>query len=137
MNQTHSLPGPDDITRFVLPNGITLLLRSNFNSPSVTLHGYLPVGSLFDPDEKLGLSDFATSSLMRGTETRSFEQIFDSLESVGAVLGFSAGTHTTSFSARSLMEDLPLIFDLLADCLRQPVFPPAEVKKLRSQLLGK
>ncbi len=135
MNQTHSLPGPDDITRFVLPNGITLLLRSNFNSPSVTLHGYLPVGSLFDPDEKLGLSDFATSSLMRGTETRSFEQIFDSLESVGAVLGFSAGTHTTSFSARSLMEDLPLIFDLLADCLRQPVFPPAEVKKLRSQLL--
>ncbi len=35
-----SLPGPDDIGRSELPNGITLLSRSNFNSPSVVLSGY-------------------------------------------------------------------------------------------------
>ena len=39
MSNSHSLPGPDDITRVVLPNNITILVRSNFNSPSATLNG--------------------------------------------------------------------------------------------------
>ena len=135
MSASHSLPGADDITRSVLPNGITILVRSNFNSPSVTFSGYLLTGSLFDPDEKLGLADFATSSLLRGTHTRSFEQIYDALESVGAHLGFSAGTHTSGFSARALVEDLPLIFELLADGLRNPAYPADEIERLRAQLL--
>ena len=36
-----ALPGPDDITRIVLPNGIVVLARANFNSPSVVINGYL------------------------------------------------------------------------------------------------
>ncbi len=132
---TPSLPGPDDITRTVLPNGITILTRSNFNSPSATLSGYFPAGSLFDSDEKLGLADFTTVALMRGTEKRTFEQIYDSLESVGATLGFAAGTHTASFGGRALVEDLPLLFELLAETLRQPVFPADEIERLRAQLL--
>lgn len=135
MSISHSLPGSDDITRSVLPNGITVLVRSNFNSPSVTFSGYISTGSLFDPDEKLGLADFATSSLMRGTHTRSFEQIYDALESVGAHVGFAAGTHTSGFSGRALVEDLPLIFDLLADGLRNPAYPADEIERLRAQLL--
>jgi len=135
MSVSHSLPGSDDITRHVFPNGLTLLTRSNFNSPSVALSGYVPAGSLFDSDEKLGLADFTTTSLLRGTQTRSFEQIYDALESVGAHLGFSAGTHTAGFSGRALVEDLPLLFDLLAEGLRQPVFPADELERLRTQLL--
>jgi zinc protease len=135
MSASHSLPGADDITRSVLANGITILVRSNFNSPSVTFSGYIATGSLFDPDEKLGLADFATSSLLRGTQTRSFEQIYDALESVGAHLGFSAGTHSSGFSGRALVEDLPLLFELLADGLRNPAYPADEIERLRAQLL--
>ena len=40
-----SLPGPDDIHREVLPNGITILTRSNFNSPSVVVSGYFGAGA--------------------------------------------------------------------------------------------
>ena len=135
MNGSHSLPGSDDITRIVLPNGPTLLIRSNFNSPSVALGGYFPAGSLFDSDEKLGLADFTTISLMRGTQTRSFEALYDALESVGAHLGFSAGTHNAGFSGRALVEDLPLLLELFAESLRQPSFPADEIERLRSQLL--
>jgi len=135
MSALHSLPGPENITRVILPNGITILTRSNFNSPSVTLSGYLNAGSLFDSDEKLGLADFATSALMRGTEKRTFEQIYDALESVGASMGFSAGTHTAGFSGRALVEDLPLLFELLSECLRAPTFPEDEIERLRAQLL--
>src|SRR3989304_9763372 len=87
-----SIPGAEDITRVELANGIVVLARENPNSQAVTLRGYLIAGSLFDTDEKLGLADFAASALMRGTAKRSFEQIYDALESVGATLGFSAGT---------------------------------------------
>jgi len=135
MSAAHSLPGADDISRSIVPNGITILVRSNFNSPSVAFSGYIATGSLFDPDEKLGLADFATSSLLRGTQTRTFEQIYDSLESVGATLGFGAGTHSTGFSGRALVEDMPLLFELLADGLRNPIYPADEIERLRAQLL--
>jgi zinc protease len=131
-----SLPGSDDIYRVVLPNGITVLARSNFNSPSVAISGYLWAGALTETDDKLGLADFVASSLVRGTRKRSFDQIYNELEAVGASMGFNSGTHTTSFGGRALVEDLPLVLTLLSDSLRQPTFPRAEVEKLRTQLLS-
>jgi zinc protease len=130
-----SLPGSDDITHVNLPNGITILVRANFNSPSVVIGGHLSCGSLFDTDEKLGLADFTALGLMRGTATRTFQQIFDALESIGASLSFGAGAHNTGFSGRSLSEDLPLMLNILADTLRHPVFPPEEIERLRVQFL--
>jgi zinc protease len=130
-----ALPGPDDITRAELPNGITILARANFNSPSVVISGYLQAGSLFDPDEKLGLADFTASALMRGTRRRNFQQIYDALESVGAGLGISGGTHSTSFNGRALTEDLPMLMELLAEVLCIPAFPAEQVERLRAQLL--
>jgi zinc protease len=130
-----SLPGSDDITRVRLPNGITLLVRANDNSPSVVIGGNLTCGSLFDTDEKLGLADFTANGLMRGTARRTFQQIFDALESAGASLFFNAGTLNTGFSGRSLSEDLPLLLDLLSETLRHPVFPLEEIERLRAQFL--
>ncbi len=134
-NAHNSLPGPDDIHRVVLPNGITILARSNFNSPSVSISGHVRAGSVAEPDDKLGLADFTASSLMRGTQTRSFDQIYNELESVGASLGFDSGSISTSFGGRSLAEDLSLLLELLSETLREPVFPSNEVEKLRAQLL--
>src|SRR5512133_2281229 len=97
-NTQHSLPGPDDIYREVLPNGITVLTRSNFNSPSVVVTGYFGAGALFDPDDKLGLAEYTSYALMRGTKNRTFDEIYNELESVGARLGFSSGVHTSGFN---------------------------------------
>jgi zinc protease len=131
----NSLPGPQDIFRGKLPNGITVLARSNFNSPSISMSGYLPAGAIFESDEKLGLADFVSTSLMRGTQTHTFDSIYNELESVGASLGFDSGVHNTSFGGRSLAEDLPLLLSLLSESLRKPIFPTQEVEKLRAQLL--
>ncbi len=130
-----ALPGPNDIHREVLSNGITVITRSNFNSPSVVVSGYFEGGALFDLDEKLGTADFVTSALMRGTKKRSFDKIYNELESVGASLGFNLGVHKSGFHGRSLAEDLPLLLTLLSESLIQPAFPKAEMEKLRAQLL--
>ncbi len=131
----HSLPGQEDITRVILPNGVTILARTNFNSPSVVIGGYLPCGSLLDTDEKLGLADFTASGLLRGSKKRDFQNIFDALESTGANLSFSAGGHTAGFTGRCLAEDLTLLLEILADALRRPVFPHDQVERLRAQFL--
>jgi zinc protease len=131
----HSLPGADDIHRVELSNGVVVLARANFNSPSVVISGYLPTGGLLDPDEKLGLADFVASALMRGTSTRDFQKIYDELESVGASLGYNSGTHFAGFGGRSLVEDLPLLLDVMVDTLQNPTFPEDQVEKLRAQML--
>jgi zinc protease len=130
-----SLPGPDDISRVSLDNGITVLTRPNYDSPSVVISGYVAAGSLFDPDEKLGLAHFTSAALMRGTGQRSFQQIYDTLESAGASLGFGGGTRSTWFNGRALVEDLPLVLNLLKEALQQPTFPDEQVERLRAQLL--
>lgn len=133
--RSSSLPGPQDIQRKVLPNGITLLTRSNFNSPSVVISGYVNAGSSLDSREKLGLAHFTAAALMRGTKKQNFQQIFDRLESAGASLGFGASVNNTGFSGRALVEDLPLLLELLADCLQNPAFPNQYFKRLQAQLL--
>jgi len=130
-----ALPGPQDITRTELKNGITLLVRPNFNTLSVAIAGYIQAGSLYDPEEKLGLADFTATTLMRGTEKYSFQEIFDRLESIGASLGISAGAHTAGFGGKSLGDDLPTLLDTLADVFQNPVFPKANIERVRSQLL--
>ena len=132
---THSLPGPEDIHRVQFDNGIIALSRANFNSPSVVISGLLEAGSLFDPDEKLGLSDFTSLALKRGTAAHTFQEIYDILESAGANMGISSGTHTIGFSGNALVEDLDMLLSLLAEVLRQPTFPDEQVERLRTQIL--
>ena len=130
-----SIPGPESITRRELPNGIAVLARENHTSPSVVVRGYLQAGAYDERPEQAGLSAFAADALLRGTATRTFDQIYETLESVGASVGISGGTHTTGFGTKSLAEDLPLALDILADVLRHPTFPPDEVEKLRGEIL--
>ncbi len=128
-----SLPGPETILRQVLPNGLVVLVRENHTSPAVVVDGDLRVGGLWEPKEKAGLADFTTAALMRGTEARSFNEIYEAIESVGASVGLASGTHTTSVYGKSLAEDLGLVLELAADALRRPTFPPEQVERLRGE----
>jgi zinc protease len=128
-------PGPDTIHRHQLPNGIVVLIYENHASESVVVEGLLRAGALVESREKAGLTQFTASALMRGTEKRDFEQIYEDLESVGASLGFSSGDHATGFSAHCLVEDLDLILDLMAQAVRRPSFPEGQIEKLRGQIM--
>ncbi len=130
-----SVPNPGDITRVELDNGIIVLARANFNSPSISITGMLHVGSMYDPLDKLGLASITAGTLMRGTQNRDFQQIFNELESVGATLGYSGGTHTTGFHGKSLAEDIDLLLEILGDTLRNPVFPKEQTERQRAQVL--
>ena len=137
MLETHSLPGPENVTRRELPNGIVVLARENFASPSVVISGSLRAGALYEPwqGHQTGLAGFAAAALMRGSGRFDFRQIYEQIESVGASLGIAGGTHTTGFHGKCLAEDLGRLFGILADVLRRPAFPADQIERLRGELL--
>lgn len=130
-----SYPGPDSIVRETLANGIELLVYENFSSQTVVIDGLIRAGAIADPPERAGLADFTSSLLMRGTARRSFEQIYDDLEAVGAGLSFWSGRLTTQFAARGLVEDMELLLALASESLLEPAFPETQIEQVRGQIM--
>jgi zinc protease len=130
-----SLPGPDSILRRELANGIVILARENFASPSVVISGYLVAGSLGETRQDAGLAHLTALALMRGTKERSFNQIFESIESIGARLSIGASTHRTFMQGKALAEDLHVLLSLLSEVLRNPTFPKSQIERLKGEQL--
>ncbi len=132
---TGSLPSSESITRVELPNGIVVLGYETRGSPAEVLAGTLWAGAMDEPPEKAGLAYLTAALLSHGTRNRTFAQINDELESVGAQLGFGGGVHHVSFGGKSLAEDLDLVLEILAECLLEPTFPEQEVARVQGQVL--
>jgi len=130
-----SFPSSETIVRTELDNGITVLAYENLNSPAVVIGGYLWAGSISEQAEQAGLASLTAGMLLRGTKTRSFGQINEALESVGAQLGYRSNVHSVGFGGKALAEDLDLLLEILSDSLRHPTFPATELETLRGQVL--
>lgn len=124
----------DRITRAVLPNGLTVLVRSSPGSGSVAIHGYARVGALFD-GSRPGLARFAGSALMYGTARHTAHEIAEELDGRGASLSVTPGLETTAVTGRALAGELPALLGLAAEMLTEPTFPPEEVEKIRGRLI--
>lgn len=130
-----SYPGPENIYRHVLDNGIIILVYENFAAQSVVIEGAIRVGAILEDRATAGLADFTAAMLLRGTAVYDFDAIYERLEGVNARLSLSGGVHTTDFSASALAEDLPLVLDLLSAAVQQPTFPPDQVERVRGEIL--
>ena len=130
-----AVPDSTSITRQRLSNGLIVLVHENHTNPSVVVSGYLRGGSLLETPAQSGLASFTASMLRRGTANRSFADINETLEAVGASFGVGSGRHITDFNGKCLREDLPLLLDIMTDILRHPTFPEEHVEKVRGQIL--
>lgn len=131
----YAMPGPADITRVVLDNGLVVLVRENHAAPVVVVEGFLPSGAIYEPAEQAGLASFVANMLTHGSAAYDFDQFNEIVESVGASLAVSADDHTTGFGTTSLSEDFPTLLAVLADVLRRPTFPEEHVNRVRGQKL--
>lgn len=136
MTNTHfAVPNATTIIRVPLDNGITVLVYENPNVQSVYLMGALHAGTIYEDQAVNGLASMTASALMHGTVSRDFDSLHASLENIGADLGVGCGVHRTTFSGKSLAEDLPVLVELLADVLRYPIFPEDQLERLRGERL--
>ncbi len=127
--------GPDTIHRVRTANDITVLVRPNPSAPVAMLEGCLRAGSVDESAEQAGLASFTASLLSRGSANYDFDRYNEAVESVGASVSVGGGTHISSFGSESLVEDFPLMVEILADTLQRPTFPPEHIERVRGQWL--
>jgi zinc protease len=121
--------------RHALANGVVLLTEHTTTHPAVTIYATLEAGSLYDPDSSPGLANFVARVIDRGTESRSPDEIAEVLDGRGVSLTTGVTRHLLSLSCTCLSEDVEAIMSLLADVIRRPSFPAAQVEKRRTAIV--
>ena len=103
------------IVREVLDNGLRLITESMPHVRSVTIGVWLTRGSRDESDERSGIAHFVEHMLFKGTDTRSAEDIAQSIDSIGGQLDAFTAKEYASYYIKVLDEHLPLAVDLLSD----------------------
>ena len=127
--------GAGAISKEVLANGVTVLLRENPALPVVTMTVALNGGSRYEPAELTGLSDLTARMWTQGTRTRSAEEIARQVEEMGGGLSGFSGRNSLGLQMSLLSDDLPAGLEILLDVLRNPVFPDAELATEKDKML--
>jgi zinc protease len=122
--------------RFVMPNGLTVLVVEEHSLPIIQLNALVKAGSAQDSPEKAGLANLVASLLDEGTESRTASQLADQIEFVGGALAARTTEDYTTASTRILKKDMELGFELLSDIVLHPTFAEAEFHRVRTQILG-
>jgi zinc protease len=119
--------------RQVVSNGVPVIVQETAFSPAVTINLVFRAGSLYEPSDRTGLAWFTGRVIDRGTTTRSADAIAETLDDRGVVLKLTVNRHVFTLSCTCLSEDFPELLALLADIVRNPVFPDAEIEKRRAE----
>jgi zinc protease len=122
-------------TRTALGNGAIVLAEETATHPAVTLLVTVLAGGVHDTADRLGLAHFVSRVIDRGTESRSADAIADLLDGRGVTLNAGVGRHALTLGCTCLAEDFEDMIGLVADVIRRPTFPDAEVETRRSEII--
>src|SRR5213075_1833606 len=138
LNPRSSLSGKSDpvkpvaageIQKFELSNGLRLLVREDHRLPLVGMGAVFRGGLLAENPEDNGVTRLMTKVLLKGTKTRTAEQIANELESVGGSTSSDAGNNSFSVSVDVMKPDVKLGVGLLSDVLLNATFPEKAIAR--------
>lgn len=130
----------------VLENGLTIIVKSNADSKVLGINVLGKNRSAMEPEGKTGIADFTNRMLLKGTTTRSAEQISEDLYGIGAEITLTDNpwipyddvytTHSFTFiKFQTIDEFADKGIDLLADIVKNPGFPEEEMEKARNEMM--
>lgn len=93
------------------------------------------VGSRDEDDKLNGLSHFIEHCAFKGTKNRSAKKIAIDVEKLGGYLNAFTTKEHTCFYAKALSEHFKETFEVLADLVKNPIFPDDEIEKEKSVIL--
>lgn len=125
-----------EIQKFTLSNGLRLLVREDPRLPLVSMNAVFRGGLLGETKETNGITSLFARSLLKGTTTRTAEQIAESIENVGGSIGADNANNSFSVSVNVMQADVGVGLEILADVLTNPIFPEREVELERSTQLA-
>jgi len=124
------------VQKFGLPNGLRLLVKEDHRLPFVEFRTVFKGGVLAESVEKNGLTQLTGKLLLKGTPTRSAEEIASQIESVGGSIDSYGGNNSFGVNAEVMTSDFSIGLDLLADVLLNPVFPAPALEREREVQLA-
>ncbi|HMP82807.1 MAG TPA: insulinase family protein, partial [Verrucomicrobiota bacterium] len=125
------------IQKFTLPNGLRLLVKSDHRLPFVEFRAVMEGGVLAESPQNNGISQLLTKMLLKGTKTRSAEDIAREIESVGGSIDTYGGNNSFGVNAEVLSSDFSTGLNLMADVILNPTFPATALEREREvQLAG-
>ena len=101
----------------------------------VTMQGSFLGGDVYS-NENRRVSDMVASMLDQGTKNMSKFEISEKLESVGARLNFFNGQTRVGFSGKFLEEDTEMVFEIMADQIKNPLFSEQELEKVKKRAIA-
>src|SRR5438067_3053684 len=124
-----------NLTRVVVPSGLTVLVETLPYVRSVALGYYLRSGSAVESEEHAGASHFLEHLVFKGTATRSTSDIARVIDILGGDVDAFTGKEYTSFYAHVLDEQVDTALDLLTEIVVSPRFSQADLESERSVIL--
>src|SRR5690349_9301436 len=104
-----------EIQKFELSNGLRLLVREDARLPLVSMTAVFRGGLLAETSQNNGITRLMSRTLIKGTRTRTAEQISSQIEAVGGSISADAGNNSFSVSLHITQPDLKLGADIFAD----------------------
>ena len=118
-----------EIQKFELANGLRLLVREDPRLPLVSMAVVFRAGLLAETPEQNGITRLLSKVLIKGTKTRTAEQLADEIEAAGGSISSDGGNNSINLSVRVMQPDLGLGLDVLADVLRNATMPEKAITR--------
>jgi zinc protease len=125
------------IQKFVLPNGLRLLVKEDHRLSFVEFRAVFQGGVLAETPANNGITQLLSKMLLKGTKGRTAEDIAREIESVGGHMDSYGGNNSFGVNAEVLSSDFAVGLDLLADVLLNSTFPATALERERQiQIAG-
>ncbi len=121
------------VKRTSLPNGLVIITQPSTANAIVSVVVSCRMGSLYETDSQAGLATLMQDTILKGTETRTSEEIALELEKMGTRISSGADREYGTVSFKSTAESLYPSLDILFDIVRNASFPEDAVD-LQKQL---
>ena len=118
-----------EIQKFELANGLRLLVREDARLPLVAMSAVFRGGLLAESPQNNGITRLTAKTLLKGTKTRTAEQIADQIEAVGGSISSDAGNNSFAIALDVTKPDLKLGVELLSDVLLNATMPEKAVAR--------
>jgi zinc protease len=137
VSETSPAISAGEIQKIELSNGLRLLVREDPRLPLISIASVFRGGLLAETRETNGITRLMAKTLLKGTKTRTAEQIADTIEAIGGSIGSDAGNNSFSVAVDVTQPDLRLGVEILADVLLNAIMPePAVERERQVQLAG-
>jgi zinc protease len=109
-----------------LPNGIPLHIINSGLGDLIKVEWMMAAGNWFQPSPLVAFT--VNNTLIEGTNGFSSKQIAENIEFYGAIVGYNVDKDNAYLSAVTLRKHLPYIMEIMADILKNAIFPEREIE---------